>query len=804
MWIVDAETYRFVAVNPAALAHYGYNELEFLKLTIRDLHADDDFERFAALLARTPAGGSTRAPGEKPRRQRPAGIWRHRTQDGSLVSADVSCHSLAYSGRQAIFMLANDVTDRINAETEARRSKQMLESLIDNVPQRIFWKDLDLRYLGCNSAFARDAGLEHNEQVIGMTDFDMPWADAAAAMHGDDRAVILTGAQLSHREREISLRGAMRSLIASNLPLLDGEGRTIGVLGSYHDVTDNKRAELALRLQSRALDACVNAVLITATTEKGNVIEYANPAFKRITGYEPSEVIGRDCRFLQGDDREQDGLESIRRGLAANTEVSAVLRNYRKDGALFWNQLFVAPVPNVQGQTTHHIGVINDVTDLIRYQEQLEYQANYDGLTRLPNRNLLRDRLQHAIETARRRETRLAVVFIDLDGFKNVNDSLGHSVGDRLLAVVAERLLRCARSSDTVARHGGDEFVIVLPDMADEQPLIAWMERVRAAISEPVLLDGTELYVGCSMGASLFPQDGDDAETVMKKADLAMYRAKDMGRNTFQFFQPEMNASVGARMNVERRLRRALRDSEFLLHYQPQVDLATGRIVGVEALVRWLDPEHGLVSPDAFIPVAEECGLIGPISEWVLREACRQNKAWQDAGLPPARVSVNLSARQFQQRDIASLVMSVLAETGLAPEFLELELTESAIMRNAEEAATMLAELAALGIGIAIDDFGTGYSSLSYLKRFPVHRLKIDRSFVADIGASGDDETITSAIIALAHSLELQVIAEGVETSAQLDFLRARDCDEMQGFFFSRPMPRDAIPGLLEHGILLN
>jgi diguanylate cyclase (GGDEF)-like protein len=444
--------------------------------------------------------------------------------------------------------------------------------------------------------------------------------------------------------------------------------------------------------------------------------------------------------------------------------------------------------------------VINDVTALIRYQEQLEYQANYDSLTRLPNRNLLRDRLQHALVVAQRHHNGVAVVFIDLDGFKNVNDSLGHSVGDRLLAVVADRLARCARATDTVARHGGDEFVVVLTDTADEQSLIAWMERVRATISEPVWLDGTELYVGCSMGASLFPQDGDDAETLMKKADLAMYRAKDMGRNTFQFYQPEMNASAGARMNLERRLRRALRDNEFLLHYQPQVDISSGQIVGMEALVRWRDPEVGLVPPSSFIPVAEESGLIGPLSEWVLREACRQNKAWQDEGLPHARVSVNLSARQFQQRNIAKLVKQVLAETGLEPRYLELELTESTIMRNAEEAVTMLNELHALGIGLAIDDFGTGYSSLSYLKRFPVDRLKIDRSFVSDIGISNDDETITSAIIALAHSLKMQVIAEGVETSAQLDFLKERACDEMQGYYFAKPLPRDAIPGMLQQG----
>jgi diguanylate cyclase (GGDEF)-like protein/PAS domain S-box-containing protein len=707
---------------------------------------------------------------------------------------------MTFMGRPALFVLADDVTEQINAEAEAQRSNQMLETVIDNIPQRIFWKDKELRYLGCNMAFARDAGLAYPEQVIGKRDEDMPWRAFADELSRQDTEVMASGVPKMNYETDMVIDGVHRTTVTSKLPFTDSDGRVIGVLGSYTDITERKRADLALRLQSRALDASVNAILITAPSKEGNLIEYVNPAFKRITGYDPQEVIGQDCRLLQRDDRDQEGIAAIRQALSANREVSAVLRNYRKDGALFWNQLYIAPVPDADGQTTHHIAVINDVTALIRYQEQLEYQANYDSLTRLPNRNLLRDRLQHALIVAQRHHKGVAVVFIDLDGFKNVNDSLGHSVGDRLLSVVADRLARCARASDTVARHGGDEFVIVMTDTVDEQSLIAWMERVRASISEPVWLDGTELYVGCSMGASLFPQDGDDAETLMKKADLAMYRAKDMGRNTFQFYQPEMNVSAGARLNLERRLRRALRDNEFLLHYQPQVDIETGQVVGMEALVRWSDPEVGLIPPSQFIPVAEESGLIGPLSEWVLREACRQNKAWQDEGLPPARVSVNLSARQFQQRDIAKLVMQVLEETGLDPQYLELELTESTIMRNAEEAVSMLNELHALGIGLAIDDFGTGYSSLSYLKRFPVDRLKIDRSFVSDIGESSDDETITSAIIALAHSLNLQVIAEGVETSTQLDFLKERACDEMQGYFFAKPLPHDAIPGMLQRG----
>src|SRR6266702_3952555 len=681
MYIFDRETLRFLAVNAAAIQQYGYTESEFLRTTIRAIRPDTEVPRLESHLQRSDA---------VPHGRTMAGIWHHRRKDGSMISADISYHALNFMGRAAFFVLADDVTEQINAEAEAQRSNQMLETVIDNIPQRIFWKDQESRYLGCNMAFARDAGLAYPEQVVGKSD-----------------------------------------------------GRVIGVLGSYTDITERKRADLALRLQSRALDASVNAILITAPSPAGNLIEYVNPAFMRITGYDPTEVIGHDCRVLQRDDRDQEGVASIRQALAANREVSAVVRNYRKDGALFWNQLFIAPVPNAEGVITHHIGVINDVTDLMRY------------------------RLQHALIVAQRQHKGVAVVFIDLDGFKNVNDSLGHSVGDRLLSVVAERLARCTRTSDTVARHGGDEFVIVMTDTVDEQSLIAWMERVRASISEPVWLDGTELYVGCS---------------------------------TFQFYQPEMNASVGARLNLERRLRRALRDNEFLLHYQPQVDIESGQIVGTEALVRWRDPEVGLVPPSSFIPVAEESGLIGPLSEWVLREACRQNKAWQDEGLPPARVSVNLSARVFQQRDIAKLVMQVLAETGLEPQYLELELTESTIMRNAEEAVSMLNELHALGIGLAIDDFGTGYSSLSYLKRFPVDRLKIDRSFVSDIGESSDDETITSAIIALAHSLNLQVIAEGVETSTQLDFLKERACDEMQGYFFAKPLPHDAIPGMLQRG----
>ena len=791
MWVYDNETFLFLAVNTAAVQQYGYTEREFCEMSIRGICAPEDLARLEFHLTRHDRVADDRVHSA-------GGVWKQLRKDGSLINADLSYHGLTFHGRAAVFVLANDVTDYMNVEAQVHRANQMLEGIIDNIPQRIFWKDEHSRFLGCNLAYARDVGLVYPEQIIGKQDADLPWRKQADKFLADEREIMNSGIpKMNFEESWEDSAGVHRTVLTSKIPLMNSEGKIFGILGAFSDVTEQRRSDLALRLQSRALDASVNAIMITAPTEGGNIIEYVNPAFKRITGYDASEALGHDCRFLQRDDRDQEGLQLIRDALRAGREVSAVLRNYRKDGVLFWNQLYIAPVPDADGLTTHHISVINDVTELIQYQEQLEYQANYDTLTRMPNRNLLRDRLEQALARAGRVQGRLAVIFIDLDGFKNVNDGLGHSVGDKLLAVIAERLAQCARSSDTVARHGGDEFVVVLSDPADENAVMAWMERARIAIAEPMWIDDTELYVGCSMGASLFPQDGNDPETLLKKADLAMYRAKDMGRNTYQFYQPEMNSTVGTRLDLERRLRRALRDGEFLLHYQPQVNLLTEQIIGVEALVRWQDPEIGLIMPGGFITVAEECGLISLLGEWVLREACRQNKAWQMAGLPPVCVSVNLSARQFHQKNIAAQVKAVLEETGLEPQYLELELTESAIMRNADEAAAMLAELRAVGVGLAIDDFGTGYSSLSYLKRFQVDRLKIDRSFVSDIGRNADDEVITSAIITLAHSLQLRVIAEGVETAEQLAFLKQRSCDEMQGYYFSKPLPHESIPALL-------
>ena len=433
--------------------------------------------------------------------------------------------------------------------------------------------------------------------------------------------------------------------------------------------------------------------------------------------------------------------------------------------------------------------IIRDITERKRYESQLERQANYDELTGLANRNLVQDRLNQALAFSHRHDCGLAVIFIDLDHFKNINDGLGHDAGDLLLTQVATRLVGNVREGDTVARQGGDEFVLLLPEIRAEEDVPEITQKLVKAMSAPFDINGRELHITCSIGIASYPKDGEDRQTLLKNADAAMYRAKEMGRNNAQHYAAEMNFKAMERLVLENGLYHALGRNEFLLHYQPQVDLRTGEITGMEALVRWQHPELGLVSPAMFIPVAEDSGLIVSIGEWVLRTACAQNKAWQLAGFKPISVAVNLSARQFRQPDLAEMVAGILSETGLDSACLELELTESLVMQDVEKTIATLSKLKAMGIKLSVDDFGTGYSSLSYLKRFPIDTLKIDQSFVRDITTDPDDAAIAKTIISMAHDMQLKVIAEGVETEAQKSFLQQRHCDEMQGYLFSRPVP---------------
>ena len=448
-------------------------------------------------------------------------------------------------------------------------------------------------------------------------------------------------------------------------------------------------------------------------------------------------------------------------------------------------------------------GNVSFALDYIEKAERLAYLAYYDVLTGLPSRLLFQDRFEQALNQAIRHETGVALLYLDLNDFKNINDSLGHNVGDLLLKQLATRLSAGMREEDTVARLGGDEFVVILAEVAAAEEVSPVAQKIIELIIEPFMVDKHELFVTCSVGIALYPKDGEDSETLLKNADAALYQAKNQGRNNAQFCTAEMNAKALARLTLENNLRQALKQEEFLLHYQPRVDLRSGQITGVEALVRWQPPGLPLVAPGAFIPTAEECGLIVPLGVWVLHTACAQNVAWQRAGLKPVCVAVNLSARQFRQQDLVAVVSRVLQETGLDPALLELELTESLVMQNVVATIETLTQLKAMGVKLSIDDFGTGYSSLSYLKRVPIDFLKIDQSFVRDITTNADDAAIVKTIISMSHDMELRVIAEGVETEAQESFLRLHDCDEMQGYLFSEPVPAEEIEVLLKSASIL-
>jgi diguanylate cyclase (GGDEF)-like protein/PAS domain S-box-containing protein len=552
----------------------------------------------------------------------------------------------------------------------------MLQTLLNTIPQRVFWKDRNCSYVGCNRAFATDAGLNDPAEIIGKSDFDLVWSETAEVYRTDDKLVMEQGsAKLGYEEIQDRPDGGRVWLRTSKLPLSDREGKVTGVIGTYEDITDRKVAE-----------------------------------------------------------------------------------------------------------------------------DRVQYLAYYDALTGLPNRALLQDRLAKALASARRRKDRVALLFLDLDRFKDINDSLGHSVGDLLLQEVAERLKKWSREQDTVARVGGDEFVIVLTAAKDGADAAVAAERLVHAMSAAIVVQGRTLSVGCSLGISIFPEHGADSETLIKNADAAMYCAKENGGHNFKFFTDDMNAQAVERLTLENGLRLALDKKELFLVYQPQMNIATGKIIGLEALLRWQHPTLGLVPPDKFIRIAENCGLIMPIGEWVLMTACSQARKWQDEGLPALSVAVNVSAVQFRQEGFCETIRRVLQETRLAPPYLELELTESLLLTNADVTHSVIRELKEMGITLAIDDFGTGYSSFSYLRQFRVSKLKIDQLFIRDVATNPDDAAITAAIISMAKSLHLKVIAEGVEDEAQMSFLRAHQCDEIQGYYFSKPLAVDKVADKLRGG----
>ncbi len=549
---------------------------------------------------------------------------------------------------------------------------------------------------------------------------------------------------------------------------------------------ERRRAEEKLRQAACVFESTSEGIILA--DDRGRILA-VNRAFIEITGYSESEVLGQNPRILQSGRHDPDFYRGLWASLLATGHWRGEVWNRRKNGEIYPQWLNLSAVKDSAGNTTHYVGVFGDVSHIKRAQQELELLVHHDPLTRLPNRVLFRDRLEHGLQRARHLGAPLAVLLLDLDRFKVVNDTLGHPVGDELLRAFAWRLRAVTRGSDTLARLGGDELAILLEDEASAQHAALTARRLLGMFAEPLAFGEHELVVTASIGISLFPTDGDDADTLIKHAERAMYEAKSLGRNTYRFYEPSLAAGVLDTLVMETALRVAAVRGQLVLHFQPQVDLGSGALLAVEALVRWRHPDLGLVSPARFIPLAEEIGVIGEIGAWVLREACRQMAEWEAQGLHVPRVAVNLSVQQIERGDLVEAVTSALAAAGLAPGRLELEVTESVIMREPQRSQALLRDLMNLGVQIAVDDFGTGYSSLAYLKRLSLDRLKIDRSFVGDIGGDAGSEAIVRAVIALARSLGLETVAEGVEREDQAILLRREGCDIAQGFLYGYPVP---------------
>ena len=650
IWVYDADTSRFVAVNDAMVTNYGYSREELQDMTIFDIREPDEATRLGSFLT-----GRSEQSGN-------VGVWRHRRKDGSVLWAEITGHPIELDGRTCRMVIA-------------------------------------------------------------------------------------------------------------------------------HDITSQREAQERLLLLQRAVESSMNGIII-ADAQSGNLpIIYVNPAFESLTGYSSEEVMGRNCRFLQGEETRQPELDILRRALSDGSDCNVILRNFRKDGELFWNHLFISPVRDESGSITHFVGIQNDLTERRQVEAELAYAANHDPVTALPRYPILEAAIGNLLD---RDGAELSVLFIDIDHFHAINESMGHIIGDEALRLVSERLRDVLGGPGYLARFAGDEFVAVVPD-APREKVLEVAEALRQAVAQPIEGDGYSLYLTASIGIARSPLHGDSGTDLLRRAEAAMSRAKREGRDAVCEFSTQQMQELEDRLVLGARLREAVSRDELQLHYQPQLDASSRRITGFEALLRWNSPDLGSVPPGRFIPIAESLGLMPELGLWVLNEACRQLSAWRQQGREGFTVAVNFSAHQLQRPDIVQRVREALERHAVPRGMLEIELTESSLMENVDRVKGRLAEIKALGVSLSLDDFGTGYSSLAYLKQFSLDKLKIDRSFVKDLPGDAADAAIARTIVAVGHELRMVVAAEGVETQAQADFLREMGCDELQGYHFGRPAPASEI-----------
>lgn len=797
-WEQDAQ-FRFTVMSGVMLDQVWPHQKLAIGKTRRELHDADPLHQYINLSAADWAAHQAMLEAHRAFRDQ---VLAHRGPDGQVGFTSISGEPMFDA--QGVFKgyrgTGKDITPQKRAEEALRESEARFRSLTELSSDWYWEQDEQLRFVNLSNGFFRVAQLQ-NEDCLGKTRWEIPGNVPPAA------------GWAAHRE-QLARREAYRDLVYSRVlhdgtaayfsfsgePMFDSQGAFKGYRGTGKDITPQRRVEqdlLRARERMTFLLASTPAVIFACATEPPYPVSFISDNLRSQFGYEPEEFLSEASAWMSK--VHPDDLPRVEAGLLNVIESGQHIHEYRfrqKNGHYTWVQEEARLTRGLDGDNHEIVGYLIDITEKKHFEEQLLHLAHYDSLTELPNRVLFYDRLTQVVAQAERNEWNAGVLFIDLDRFKTVNDTLGHGVGDELLRQVSARLNATVRTGDTVGRLGGDEFAVILGELHQPQDASIVAQKIIRSFDQAFTLNGRDMFVTASIGIAAYPPDGRDPDTLIKNADLAMYRAKQLGRNNMQFYTPEMNNRALERLELEMSLHRALERGEFLLHYQPKVSTRSGKLVGMEALLRWARPGHGLVSPAEFIPILEETGFIVQVGEWVLRAACAQIKASISSGLRPVPIAVNLSARQLQSPGLVDMVRKIFDESGVDPALIELEITESSLMHNTDEAVVLLNALKKTGLRISIDDFGTGYSSLAYLKRFPVDTLKIDRTFVRDIAVDESDAAIARAIITMAHQLSLKVVAEGVETAEQLAFLVKNGCDEAQGFLFSRPVPADSLPSL--------